>query len=97
MIIQGEKYKEFEKVAKKYMPQLEKPIDYPINLKCIFYVQDARRRDIANYIEAIQDILVKYNVLEDDCYTIVASLDGCKMEIDRENPRCEIEITKTEL
>lgn len=93
-IKQNDRYIEFEKECKKYLPILEKPIDYPINLKCNFYVCDARRRDIANFIEAIQDILVTYKVLEDDNYNIVSSLDGCSMEIDRENPRIELEIIK---
>lgn len=94
MVIQNKRYTEFEKECKWFMPKLEKPIDYPINLSCHFYVNDARRRDIANYLEAIQDILVKYKVIEDDNYSIIASLDNCKMEIDRVRPRCEIEIKK---
>lgn len=95
MVIQNKKYTEFEKECKKYIPILnEQPINYPINLKCEFYVPDARKRDIANYLEAIQDVLVKYKLLEDDNYNIVASIDGCSMQIDRENPRIEIEITK---
>lgn len=94
MVIQNKRYTEYEKECKKYIPKLEKPIDYPINLQCKFYVCDARKRDLANYIEAIQDILVKYNVLEDDNYNIVSSLNGCDMEISRDNPRVEIYITK---
>ena len=95
MVIQNKKYTEFEKECKKYIPVLrEPPINYPINLKCEFYVPDARKRDIANFLEAIQDILVKYKLLEDDNYNIVASINGCSMQIDRENPRIEIEITK---
>jgi hypothetical protein len=35
-------------------------------------------------------------VLEDDNYNIVSSLNGCSMEIDRENNRIEITITKKE-
>lgn len=98
MVIQNKKYTEFEKECKKYIPILnEPPINYPINLKCEFYVPDARKRDIANYLEAIQDVLVKYKLLEDDNYNIVASIDGCSMQIDRENPKIEIEITKKEL
>ena len=96
MVIQNKRYTEFEKECKWFIPKLEKPIDYPINLSCHFYVNDARRRDIANYLEAIQDILVKYKVIEDDNYNIIASLDNCKMEIDREYPRVIIEITKKE-
>lgn len=94
MVIQNKRYTEFEKECKKHLPKLEKPIDYPVNLKCKFYVCDARKRDIANYIEAIQDILTKYNILEDDNYNIVASLDGCSMEINREYPHVEIFIEK---
>lgn len=97
MVIQNKRYTEFERECKKYMPKLENPIDYPVNLSCSFFVCDARRRDIANYIEAIQDILVKYNVLVDDNYNIITSLDNCKMEIDRDKPRIEIEITKKEI
>lgn len=92
MVIQNKRYTEFERECKKHIPKIETPINLPINLQCNFYVCDARKRDIANYIEAIQDILVKYNLLEDDNYKIVASLNGCSMEIDRENPRIEIEI-----
>jgi len=96
MVIQNKRYTEFEKECKKYLPKLEKPINYPINLQCKFYVCDARKRDIANYLEAIQDVLVKYNVLEDDNYNIVASIDGCSMEIDRDKPRVEITIKEQE-
>lgn len=94
MVIQNKRYTEFEKECKKHIPNIEKPIDYAINLQCKFYVCDARKRDIANYLEAIQDVLVKYNILEDDNYNIVSSLNGCSMEIDRENPRIEITINK---
>jgi len=94
MVIQNKRYTEFEKECKKYMPKLDTSINYPINLKCRFYVCDARKRDLANYIEAIQDILVKYKIIEDDNYKIISSLDNCSMEIDRDNPRIELEITK---
>ena len=57
---------------------------------------DKRKRDIANYVEAIQDILVKYEILKDDNHNIVTSLDGTRMYIDKLNPRVEIEITKME-
>ena len=96
MVVQNKVYTQYEKDCKEYMPKLDNPIDYPINLKCCYYVGDARARDIVNFIEATQDILVKYKVLKDDNYNIVASLDGSSMQIDRENPRCVIEITKKE-
>ena len=96
MVIQNKNYTQFERDCKPFMPILEQPNDYPINLSVQFSVCDARKRDIANYLEAIQDILVKYNIIKDDNYNIVASIDGCSMAINREYPHCEILITKKE-
>lgn len=96
MIIQSKLYANFERESGKFLKKYKSNIDYSINLKIEFYVPDKRKRDIANYVEAIQDILVKYEVLKDDNYNIVTSLDGTKMQIDKENPRVEIEITKLE-
>ena len=94
MIIQSKLYTNFERECGLYFKKYKCNIDYSINLKIEFYVPDRRKRDIANYIEAIQDILVKYEVLKDDNYNIVYSLDGTRMYVDKENPRVEIEITK---
>lgn len=96
MIIQSKLYANYERECGKFLKEYKSSIDYNINLKIEFYVPDKRRRDIANYIEAIQDILVKYEVLRDDNYNIIYSLDGTRMHIDKENPRVEIEITKLE-
>lgn len=96
MIIQSEKYREFEKVCGIYMKpiakKLGKPIDYPINLKCIFYFPDRRKRDTVNMLEAIQDILVKYGILEDDNYNVVASLDGTRSVYEKDREEILIEI-----
>ena len=94
MIIQSKLYANFERECGKFLRKYKSNIDYCINLKIEFYVPDKRRRDIANYIEAIQDILVKYEVIKDDNHDIITSLDGTRMYIDKENPRVEIEITK---
>lgn len=96
MIIQSKLYTNFERECGLYLKEYKSNIDYSVNLKVKFYVPDKRKRDIANYIEAIQDILVKYEVLKDDNYNIVTSLDGTRMYIDKLNPRVEIEITKLE-
>lgn len=94
MIIQSKLYANFERECGKFLKEYKSSINYSINLKIEFYVPDKRRRDIANYIEAIQDILVKYEVIKDDNYNIITSLDGTRMYIDKENPRVEIEIIK---
>lgn len=96
MIIQSEQYREFEKLCALYLKpiakELKSPINYSINLKCTFYFPDRRRRDTVNMLEAIQDILVKYKVLEDDNYTIVASLDGTRSYYIKDRAETIIEI-----
>lgn len=70
-----------------------KKIDYPVNLAAVFYMPSARRVDLVNLIEALQDVLVRAGVLEDDNATIVASTDGSRVLVDRAKPRTEVEIT----
>ena len=97
IMLPSKPYQEYEKKCKEYMPKLEEPINYPINLKVYYYMETRRKCDITNLLQATCDILVKYKVLEDDNYSIVASIDGTKVEYDKENPRSEIYITKKEL
>lgn len=97
IVIPSKPYKEYEKKAKEYMPTMEKPIDYPINLKVNYFMETKRKCDLTNLLQATCDILVKYGVIEDDNYTIVSSLNGCSVEYDKENPRCEIEIKKLDI
>lgn len=72
------------------------PITARVNVRCVYYMKTARRVDLANLIEATTDILVKSRVLEDDNSKIVAAHDGSRVELDRENPRVEIEIEEME-
>lgn len=62
-----------------------------VNARCVYYMKTAHWVDLANLIEATTDILVKARVLEDDNSKIAAAHDGSRVEIDRENPRVEIE------
>lgn len=95
-ISQSELYKQFEKDCGMFLRKYQLNIDYPINLKCIFYVPDKRRRDIVNLLNAIQDILVKYNVIVDDNYNIVQSIDGSRIIYEKGRQETIIEITKGE-
>jgi Holliday junction resolvase RusA-like endonuclease len=90
-IIPSAAYEQYEKDCGWFMPKC-KPINYKVNLKAVFYIDADRKSDLVGYLQAIQDILVKYGVLEDDNRKIVHSTDGSYVEVDRENPRVEIEI-----
>lgn len=72
------------------------PISARVNVRCVYYMKTRRKVDLANLIEATTDILVKAHVLDDDNSKIVAGHDGSRVEIDRKNPRVEIEIEEME-
>lgn len=94
-VMQSKLYVDYEKNVKPFVLTLSKtPIDYPINLKCTFYMPTRRKIDLCNLEEAISDVLVKYGVLEDDNRNIVASYDGSRVLYDKKNPRTEVEISK---
>lgn len=93
MIVQSDAYREYEKDAGWFLKKPIEPISEPVNVKCIFYRDSARRCDLTNLLEAIDDILVKYGILKDDDFKILSSHDGSRVYIDREKPRTEIEIS----
>lgn len=99
MMLPSKQYQQFEKEVKSFIlanfGNIE-PIEDPINLKCIFYKEQDRRADLCGYLQAIQDALVKSGLLKDDNAKIVKSVDGSRVDLDRENPRIEVCIRKVE-
>lgn len=95
-IAQNAKYKIYEQDSGWFLKKLPEPISEPVNVKCIFYRPDRKRVDLTNLLEAIDDILVKYKIIKDDTFTILAGHDGSRVLVDKKNPRTEIEITKIE-
>lgn len=90
----------YERYAKAAMPFLKATfrdigsIDFPVNLKCVFYLDKRRKGDLAGYLQAVQDLLVEAGILADDNRNIVASVDGSAVLYDKENPRTEVTVTK---
>ena len=95
-VLPSKQYREYELAAGQYLLFVKKGIDYPVNIKCVYYMKTKRRVDLVNLQEATLDVLVKYGVIKDDNSQIVVSMDGSRVEYDRENPRTEIEICKIE-
>lgn len=94
-IMPSKKYKEYEGKAAWYLrPRPPHPISCAVNVKCIFYMPTRRRTDLNNLLEAVTDMLVTAKILDDDHYGIVASHDGSRCFVDKDNPRTEITITK---
>lgn len=87
-------YVQYEKDAKWYMPKMSAPIDYPVNVKALYYMPTRRIVDIANLHGALHDILVAHSVLADDNSRIVAGTDGSRVLLDKGRPRTEVTITR---
>ena len=98
MIIQSKYYRQFERDCGYFLKKYARHIDYPVNVKATFYVQDRRKRDLTNLENAIADIMIKYGVIEDDNYNIIAGWDGSRIifEKGREETIIEIEEAKDE-
>jgi len=93
-IAPSEKYEKYFQEAGWYIKIPQKPIDYPVNVKCLFYMPTRRIVDLVNLQEAILDILKDYKVLSDDNSRIVVSMDGSRVLYDKDNPRTEIVIER---
>ena len=95
-IIQSNNYLQFERDCAYFLKRYAKHIEYPVTLKCTFYVPDRRKRDLTNLLNAIQDVLVKYDVIADDNYNIVESVDGSRIIYRKGKSETIVEITKIE-
>lgn len=91
-ITQSDRYKQYEKDAGYFIPVKWQMIDWPVNIKCLYYMPTMGKVDLTNLLEATDDILVHYGVIKDDNSTILVSHDGSRVYYDKENPRVEIEI-----
>ena len=92
--IQSKQYLQYEKDCAWFLkPKPTKPIDFPVNICCTFYMKTKRRVDGLNLLAAIDDILVKHGILLDDNRDIVVDHSGSRVYLDSKNPRVEIIIT----
>jgi Holliday junction resolvase RusA-like endonuclease len=97
-VMQSTQYIEYEKafllsISARYRVK----IDYPVNLCATFFMPSKRRVDLVNLLEALQDALVKANVLADDNSKIVKSVDGSRVLYDKEHPRTEVIISEANI
>lgn len=93
IIVQKKGYRDYERDCLKQITGKHKlNISYPVNVKAIYYMPDKRRVDLTNLLEATDDILVRAGVLADDNASIIKGHDGCRVFVDKDRPRVEIEI-----
>lgn len=92
-IAQSKQYRAYEQQALWFIPKA-KPIDYPVNVRCLFYMPTRRKCDLTNMLESIDDVMVKAGLLKDDHYSIIAAHDGSRVLYDKANPRTEVYIER---
>lgn len=96
-LTQSKRYKDYARdCGRQITGKYKKKIDYPINLKCVYYRKTKHRVDLTNLLAATCDILSDFGVIKDDNCKIVVSHDGSRVKYDKECPRVEIEIEKME-
>lgn len=94
LILPSKQYKEFEESALWFVPR--EGISDSVNVKAVFYMKTRRRVDLTNLLEALDDVLVKGGCLIDDNCQIIASHDGSRVFYDKDNPRIEVEIERSD-
>ena len=92
-ILPSKQYEQYEKDCFPYVREYRNMrIDWPVNIKMVYYMKTRHRVDLPNLINGTLDMLVHYGVLADDNRNIVYSTDGSRVLYDKENPRTEITI-----
>lgn len=91
----SKRYTEWHKSASEQLKRLisisPRGVSDKVTINYMFYVQDLRRRDVSNMLESINDLLVDLEILEDDDWKHLR-VGRADAELDRQNPRCEVEI-----
>lgn len=97
VLLPSKQYLAFEKSCLPYLKRVRDNagiIDYPVNIQCVFYTETKRTIDLTNLLNAIDDAMVKSELILDDNRDIIAAHDGSRVYHDKANPRIEITITK---
>lgn len=94
------KYKKFSRdavgqlIMQAVRNDVMQPIDYPVNVQCVYYMETKRRVDLVNLLESTLDVLVEAGILADDNSSIAYMHDGSRVSYDKTYPRTEITITR---
>ncbi len=64
----------------------------PKMILCTIYAKDARKWDISNKWESVQDLLVDAQIIKDDNYEYLSNIILSYGGTDKQNPRSEVYI-----
>ena len=91
-LLPSEAYERYEQDAGWFIPHRGARLSRPCEVVELFYMPDHRIVDLTNLEESIDDIMVKYKLLQDDNSRIIVSHDGSRVLYDKEHPRTEVAI-----
>lgn len=91
-IVSSAAYTAYEKSAGYFLPRRGAHIARPCEVTALFYMKTRRRVDLTNLLEALDDLLVNYGVLDDDNSSIIVSHDGSRVYYDKAHPRTEVTV-----
>lgn len=91
VVLPSKQFQQYEKDALKLLPK-RRTIDYPANVRALFYMKTRRKVDLTNLLEALDDVLVKARIIDDDNSRLIVSHDGSRVLHDKTNPRTEVTI-----
>lgn len=94
IVLPSKAYKHYEAAAGYFLRRKGEKLSGRYNVKTVFFMPNRRMVDLSNLLEAIHDVLVHYEILADDNSRIIVSVDGSRVDYDKERPRTEIEITE---
>lgn len=94
-VLPSKAYERYARLAKQYIPCIP-TIDYPVNVRAVFYTDSIRPIDLANLLNGLDDILKDNGVVADDNSDIIAGHDGSRVFKKDKVPRTVVTITEVD-
>lgn len=91
-VMPSKQYRQYVADCAFFIKRLDAPIEYPVNVKAVYYMPTKRKVDLCNLHACLHDVLVHYGILADDNSNIIVSTDGSRVMYDKDNPRTELEV-----
>ena len=95
-LLPSPQFRDYQDKAGYYIRCKGRKIADRVNVRCVYYMPTKGMVDMVGLLQATDDILVHYGVIEDDNSRIVAGHDGSRVRYDKKNPRVEITIAAME-
>jgi len=96
MLLPSEKHREWHIDASNQLRKQKVPRNKieKFDVHVWFYAPDIRKADASNKWESVGDLLVDNEIIKDDSWWNIQELCIHTVELDRENPRVELELTE---